>query len=116
MNNQQIGYLVEWMDSCDNREDFKDMWRIVQRHYDNKYDDFVDTNPWKRDEDFSPECRMAGNILAKQLKENQQSVYNQASISCPKIALIKQLRLNTEAYISLIDAKKFVEKYFSQHI
>jgi hypothetical protein len=118
------------LEDCDNKADYRDLRRMMNR-YLNSLDKWpsppkkvVSTYPWDVEGDYSYNLRDSAKVMLSRLNEGT-CPYVQIGDLCSvrKIALIKALRdfggytldgSIKQFHIGLLEAKLFVEKYFTR--
>lgn len=124
----QIQTVLELMERVDNRADYVDLRKIVNRYLDGIGKEFPAPKrskyEWSNDMYFSQVTRDAGDKLHAVLNRGTCNYYHRnVSGTVKKIQLIKALRDfgghtgegdTKHANINLLHAKQFVEKYFPQ--
>jgi len=139
MYRSQISQVLKMMEDCENKADYRDLRRLINRYINNldkwkltPNDVGADaspaknhwtTRPWRFDTDFTIETRNAGDKLHDFLVELYGNTpFRINSDGRYKIQLIKKLMefggyydegTGKTAYVSLLHAKQFVEKYFA---
>lgn len=124
MYRSQANQVLDMMENCENKADYRDLRRLMNRylHNLNRWPNPVKSAyPWSNDTSFEQHVRDAGVALYKGIKNGSstKAVGN-------KISLIKELRAlspigytnglgNWDGQISLLSAKNFIEKYFSEY-
>lgn len=132
MYRSQAEKILDMMEQCENQADYRDMRRLMNRYISglNKWPSPPKkvprtTHQWDVEGDYSTIIRDAGAKLLAALRAGNCEYVHYNVCSVPKIALIKALRDfggyptpgsdgHKYFYIGLVEAKNFVEKYFTE--